>query len=164
MLRSPKQAARPAGTLAPQAHSCRCVPPPPQGEAAAVDFPDRVAQAAPSRTARLRHGSPPQTTPPPCCTAQSLRQDDSVSAAGRRIERYVQAAAHGLRGFLMLRHLVQDGEIRPDRVLDTVLLEEALGAIQMFAYVCGHPLRLPLRWRKNCQSGAKLVPTMRTIR
>src|SRR6266403_2384833 len=97
MLRSPRQAARPAGTLAPQAHSCRCVPPPPQGEAAAADFPDRVAQAAPSRTARLRRGSPPRTAPPPCCTARLLRQDDSVSAVGRRIERCVQAAAHGPR-------------------------------------------------------------------
>src|SRR6266436_7296920 len=95
MLRSPRQAARPAGTLAPQAHSCRCVPPPPQGEAAAADFPDRVAQAAPSRTARLRRGWPPRTAPPPCCTARLLRQDDSVSAAGRRTERCVQAAAHG---------------------------------------------------------------------
>src|SRR6266481_8278849 len=62
----------------------------------------------------------------------------------RLIQPRVQVAQR-LRGFLMLRHLVQHGEIRPDRFLDTVLLEEALGAIQMFAYVCGHPLRLPLR-------------------
>ena len=53
--------------------------------------------------------------------------------------------AERLRGLLMLRHLVQHCEIRLDRVLDAVLLEEALGAIQMLAYVCGHSLRLPLR-------------------
>src|SRR6266852_1502329 len=53
--------------------------------------------------------------------------------------------AERLRGFLMLRHLVEHGEIGLDRVLDAVLLEEALGAIQMLAYVCGHPFRLPLR-------------------
>src|SRR5258708_25192660 len=80
--------------LAPQAHSGRCVQPLPQGEAAAADFPDRVGQAAPSRTARLHRGSLLQTAPPPCCTAQSPRQDDSVAAAGRRIERCVQVAAH----------------------------------------------------------------------
>src|SRR5207253_539429 len=53
--------------------------------------------------------------------------------------------AERLRGFLMLRHLVEHGEIGLDGVLDAVLLEEALGAIQMLAYVCGHPFRLPLR-------------------
>jgi len=45
----------------------------------------------------------------------------------------------------MLRHLVEHGEIGLDGVLDAVLLEEAFGAIQMLAYVCGHPFRLPLR-------------------
>src|SRR5229473_795116 len=97
MRRSPRQVARPAGTLAPQAHFSRSVRLLRQGEVAAVDFPDRVAQAAPSRTVRLRRGSLLRTAPPPCCTAQSLRQDDSVFAAGRRIERCVQAAAHGPR-------------------------------------------------------------------
>src|SRR3989441_9611872 len=92
-LRSPWQVVPPAGTLVPQAHSCRCVRPPPQDEAAAVDFPGRAARGAPSRTARLRRGSPPRITPPPWCTGRWLRQDDSVSAAGRRIERCAQAAA-----------------------------------------------------------------------
>ena len=53
--------------------------------------------------------------------------------------------AERLRGFLMLRHLIEHGEIGLDGVLDAVLLEEAFGAIQMLAYVCGHPFRLPLR-------------------
>ncbi len=64
--------------------------------------------------------------------------------AVRLIHPRVQIAER-LRGFLMLRRLVEHRQIRLNRVLDAVLLEEALGAIQMLAYVCGHPFRLPLR-------------------
>ncbi len=54
--------------------------------------------------------------------------------------------AKRLRGFLMLRCFVQNREISLDRILDAVLLEEALGAFQMLADVCGHPFELPLRY------------------
>ncbi len=53
--------------------------------------------------------------------------------------------AQRLRGFLMLRHLLEHRQIRLDRLLDAVLFQEALGAIQMLADVCGHRFRLPLR-------------------
>src|SRR5712692_5748088 len=83
--------------------------------------------------------------------------------AVRLIHPRVQIAER-LRGFLMLRHLVDHRQIRLDRVLDAVLLEEALGAIQMLAYVCGHPFRLPLRCLKivnpvlkRCQTSTKQV-------
>ena len=80
-----------------------------------------------------------------------LRLDEQIeqqAVVNRRAVRLIHACveiAERLRGFLMLRHLVEHGEIGLDGVLDAVLLEEALGAIQMFAYVCGHPFRLPLR-------------------
>ena len=53
--------------------------------------------------------------------------------------------AQRLCRFLVLRRFVQHGEIRFDRVLDTILLKEALGAIQLLVDVCGHSFELPLR-------------------
>ncbi len=50
-----------------------------------------------------------------------------------------------LRRFLMLRRLIEHGQIRFDGVLDAVLFEESLCAVQMLADVCGHPSGLPLR-------------------
>jgi hypothetical protein len=46
-----------------------------------------------------------------------------------------------LRGFLMLRRFVEHGFVSRDSVLDAILLQESLGAIQMFADVYGHLLR-----------------------
>ena len=50
-----------------------------------------------------------------------------------------------LRRFLMLRRFIKHRQIRLDSVLDAVLFEESLGAVQMLADVCGHPSGLPLR-------------------
>src|ERR1700674_20503 len=75
-------------------------------------------------------------------------QIEQQAVVNRRAVRLIHPCveiAERLRGFLMLRHLVEHRQIRLDRILDAVLLEEALGAIQMLAYVCGHPFRLPLR-------------------
>jgi len=46
-----------------------------------------------------------------------------------------------LGGFLMLRRFVEHGFVSRDSILDAILLQESLGAIQMFADVCGHLLR-----------------------
>jgi hypothetical protein len=46
--------------------------------------------------------------------------------------------------FLMLRRFIEYGQIRVNSVLDTVLFEESLCAVQMLANVCGHPFGLPL--------------------
>src|SRR5207249_308388 len=53
--------------------------------------------------------------------------------------------AQRLCRFLVLRRFIQHGEIRFDRVLDAILLKEALGAIQMLVDVSGHSFELPLR-------------------
>src|SRR6266436_2199217 len=44
----------------------------------------------------------------------------------------------------MLRRRVDYRQIRFDRILDAILLEEAFGAVQVLADVCGHPCSLPL--------------------
>ncbi len=71
-----------------------------------------------------------------------------VPVVNRRAVRLIHPRveiAECLRGFLMLRRLVEHCQIRLDGARHAVLLEEALGAIEMLAYVCGHPFRLPLR-------------------
>ena len=54
----------------------------------------------------------------------------------------------GLRRFLMLGCFPEHREIRFDGILDTILLKEALRAIQMLVDVCGHSFEMPLRFLK----------------
>src|SRR5882724_10537931 len=49
----------------------------------------------------------------------------------------------------MLRRFVEHGFVSRDSVLDAILLQESLGAIQMFADVYGHLLRSPLRFYRK---------------
>ena len=75
---------------------------------------------------------------------QQVEQQSVVNRGAVRLLHARVQVAQGLRRFLVLRRCVDHRQIRFDRILDTILLEEALGAIQVLADVCGHPCGLPL--------------------
>jgi hypothetical protein len=76
---------------------------------------------------------------------KQIEEHPVINGGAVQLARAGVEIAQGLRGFLMLRRFVQNGEIRLNSVLGAVLLEETLSALQMLADVCGHPSGLPLR-------------------
>ena len=75
---------------------------------------------------------------------QQIEQQPVVNGGALRLIHSRVEIPQRLRRFLVLRRLIEHGQIRFDSVLDAVLLEESLGAVQMLADVCGHPSGLPL--------------------
>ena len=75
---------------------------------------------------------------------QQIEEQSVINSRALRLIHTRVKITERLRRFLVLRRLIQHGQIGFDRVLDAVLFEESLCAVQMLADVCGHPSGLPL--------------------
>ena len=76
---------------------------------------------------------------------QHVEQQSVIRGGAVRLIRARIQIPQSLRGFLVLRRLVEHGFIRRNRILDAVFLQEAFRFIQIFADVCGHQAAMPLR-------------------
>jgi hypothetical protein len=76
---------------------------------------------------------------------QQIEKQPVINGGAVRLLHPRVQIAQRLRRFLVLRRLIEHRQIGFDCILDAVLFEESLCAVQMLADVCGHLLGLPLR-------------------